>query len=81
MSDLPEAMSTDETANRGAGISAVSVLGWAEAETRDVSTLSGADITSVSETFSAFLSQSDTEPWGAGRTTKRRQNTIEENFI
>lgn len=57
--------------SKGAAISVVSVCGEAGLEIRAISTFSraGADISPVSETFSDFLSQSDTEPWGAGRTT------------
>lgn len=66
-------MSSVGSVSRGAAISAVSVCGEAELEIRVVSTFSGAgaDINRfpVSGTFSDFLSQSDIEPWGAGRTT------------
>ncbi len=64
-------MSSAGSISRGAAISVVSVCGEAGLEICAVSTFSGAgaDISPVSETFTDFLSQSDIEPWGAGRTT------------
>lgn len=73
----PVAMRSDGTASRGAGADiSVSVWGWEGVETCAVSVLSGDDITSVFGTLSVFLSQSDTEPWGAGRTTERQLNIM-----
>lgn len=70
---LPVLRSSVGSVSRGAAISVVSVCGEVGLEIRAISTFSGAgadiNMLPVSETLSDFLSQSDIEPCGAGRTT------------